>query len=239
MNDIQVPVMGRQTFLLFRWLGYGSLLLFLLDVLVISIPLKFTDAVWELNTYGQIIERIPLLLLSFPLIFFGEYSARMKWENISTQIISWMTLVMAVFFFLGVPLVVVNTIRVQNIQQGEIIANTAKQNSPKQSVADRLIKAENDTDIRNILKALNPQQQALVAQIPNPQEVKKKLLTEITESINTTQSESDAAKRRASLYLWKNSVKWLLAALVSAIFLLYTWKQSKWARVKISSYSSK
>ena len=70
MNDIQLPVIGRQTFLLFRWLGYGSLFLFLLDVLVIAVPLKFTDAVWELNTYGQIIERVPLLLLSFPLIFF-------------------------------------------------------------------------------------------------------------------------------------------------------------------------
>ncbi len=239
MNDIQVPVMGRQTFLLLRWLGYGSLLLFLLDVLVLAVPFKFTDAVWELNTYGQIIERIPLLLLAFPLIFFGEYSARMRWEKISTQIISWMTLVMAIFFFLGVPLVVVNTIRVQNIQQGEIIANTAKQNSPRQGIADRLVKAQTDADIRNILRALNPQQQALVAQIPNPEEVKKKLLGEITESISKTQSESEAIKRRASIALWKNSVKWLVAALVSAIFLFYAWKQSKWARVNISSYSNR
>jgi hypothetical protein len=44
--------------------------LFILDISFASIPLKFTDVALELNTYGQIIERIPLLLIPFPLIFF-------------------------------------------------------------------------------------------------------------------------------------------------------------------------
>lgn len=234
MQDIQVPAMGRQTFTSLRCVGYFLLALFFLDFLTIVLPLKFTDAVWELNTFGQIVERVPLLLLSFPLVFFGEYSARMKWEQIATKAISWLALVMAVFFFLGIPLDIVNTFRVQTIRQGDIITKTAQQNSPLQAIAERLNKSSTDNEIRNVLKSLNPQQQSLVAKIPKPQEVKKRFLAEINTSINQIQSQSDEIKRRLSNALWKDSVKWAIAALLSGLFLLYIWVQSKWARVGIN-----
>ena len=234
MQDIQVPAMGKQTFSLLRSLGYFSLALFLLDILTIIVPLKFTDSIWELNTYGQIVERVPLLLLSFPLIFFGEYSARMQWEQITTKIISWMALVIAILFFLGVPLGIVNTFRVQNIRQAEVITKAAQQSGSVQEIADHLNKATTDNEIRNVLKAMNPQQQALVAKISKPQEVKKKLLSEITNSLTQTQTQSETIKRQISTALWKDSVKWAIAASLSGLFLLYVWAQSKWARVGIN-----
>ena len=234
MQDIQIPAMGRQTFLLVRGIGYCLLILFILDIISIAIPLKFTDSAWELSVYGQIIERVPILLFSFPFIFFGEYSARMKWEQIATKIISWMALVMAIIFFLGIPLGIVNTFRVQTIQQGEVIAKAAQQTGPIQEIAERLNKANTDTEIRNVLRAINPQQQALVSQITNPEETKKKLLTEITTSISQIQSQSDVVKRRIGTSLWKNSIKWSIAALLSGLFILYVWGQSKWARVGIN-----
>lgn len=234
MQDIQVPAMGRQTFLLFRGVGYCLLILFLLDLLNILIPLKFTDATWELSVYGQIVERVPLLLLSFPLLFFGEYSARMKWEQIATKIISWLSLVMAVLFLLGIPLVIVNTFRVQNIRQADVITKTAQQNSPLQAITERLSKANTDTEIRNVIKSINPQQQLSSAQLTKPQELKKKLLTEINTSINQTQLQANEIKRRISTNLWKESIKWTIAAFISGLFLLYIWIQSKWARVNIN-----
>lgn len=234
MQDIQIPAMGRQTFLLVRGIGYCLLILFILDIISIAIPLKFTDSAWELSVYGQIIERVPILLFSFPFIFFGEYSARMKWEQIATKIISWMALVMAIIFFLGIPLGIVNTFRVQTIQQGEVIAKAAQQTGPIQEIAERLNKANTDTEIRNVLRAINPQQQALVSQITNPEETKKKLLTEITTSISQIQSQSDVVKRRIGTSLWKNSIKWSIVALLSGLFILYVWGQSKWARVGIN-----
>lgn len=234
MQDIQTPAMGRQTFLLVRGIGYCLLILFILDIISVAIPLKFTDSAWELSVYGQIIERVPILLFSFPFIFFGEYSARMKWEQIATKIISWMALVIAIIFFLGIPLGIVNTFRVQTIQQGEVIAKAAQQTGPIQEIAERLNKANTDTEIRNVLRAINPQQQALVSQITNPEETKKKLLTEITTSISQIQSQSDVVKRSIGTSLWKNSIKWSIVALLSGLFILYVWGQSKWARVGIN-----
>ncbi|NUN65701.1 hypothetical protein HCU40_13275 [Pseudanabaena biceps] len=233
MQDTQVPAMGKTSFVLFRLLGYCLLFFFLLDTLVIAIPFKFTDAIWELNIFGQIVERVPLLLLSFPLLFFGEYSARMKWEKIAAQVISWLALVLAMFFFLGLPLAVVNTFRVQDIRQGEVIANAAQQNGPIQEIANRLNKANTDVEIRDVLKSINPQQRAVVNQIPNPSEIKTKLLKEINESISKTQTQADSSKRQIGMSLWKDSVKWLIAGLFSGLFLLYVWLQSKWARVGI------
>ncbi|OIP77444.1 MAG: hypothetical protein AUK48_03960 [Oscillatoriales cyanobacterium CG2_30_44_21] len=234
MQDIQVPAMGRTTFVLFRILGYCLLFFFLLDSLVIAIPLKFTDAIWELNLFGQIVERVPLLLLSFPLLFFGEYSARMKWEQIVTKMISWFSLVLAIFFFLNIPLGIVNTFRVQDIRIGEVIAKTAQQNSPLQDAAERLKKANTDAEVRSILRSLNPQQQSLITQIPDPQEVKKRLIAEISTSVSQTQAQSETSKRQIGLSIWKDSVKWIIASLVTGLFLLYAWAQSKWARVGIN-----
>ena len=234
MQDIQVPAMGRTTFVLFRVLGYCLLLFFLLDISIISIPFKFTDAIWELNIFGQIVERVPLLLLSFPLLFFGEYSARMKWEKIITKIISWLSLVLAVFFFLNIPLALVNTFRVQDIRVGEVITRAAQQNGPLQVAAEQLEKATSDSEVRTILRSLNPQQQSLVAQIPNPQDIKKRLLAEISTSVSQTQAQAETSKRQIGLAIWKDSVKWIIAGLVSGLFLLYAWFQSKWARVGIN-----
>jgi hypothetical protein len=233
MQDFQIPAMGRQTFSLIRILGYCSLLLFLLDTCSILIPPRFTDSAWELNTYGQIVERVPLLLFSFPFIFFGEYSARGKWEQIATKVASWLTIGIAIFFFLNIPLGIVNTFRVQDIRQGDVIAKAAQQNGPVQEVAERLSKAKSDSEIKNVLRSINPQQQAAVAQISNPQEVKKKILEEISTSITKTQAQADESKRLISASLWKDTVKWSIGALFSGLFLLYIWMQSKWARVGI------
>ena len=145
-----------------------------------------------------------------------------------------MALILAILFFLALPLGLVNTFRVQNIRQAEVITKVEEQTRAIQTIAENLNKANTDIQIRNVLRTLNPQQQALVAKILKPQEVKKKLLAEITNSITQTQSQSEEIKRRISTSLWKDSIKWAIAALLSGLFLLYIWTQSKWARVGIN-----
>jgi hypothetical protein len=232
MEDSQMPAMGRPTYLLIRAFGYCCLILSLLDNLVLAIPFKFTDAVWELSLYGQLIERIPLLLLAFPLIFMGEYSARMTWERIITKIVAWIAIIAAVLLLLGVPLAIVNTVRVQNIRHSEIIAKVAQQNGPIQEVANRLSKANTDNEIRNILQAMNAQ--ANISDRINLQEAKQTLLAEIEKSVLKNQTEADVLKRRATISLWKDGAKWAIAGLFSGLFLVYVWLQSKWTRVGIS-----
>lgn len=228
-------VIGIQTLLLLRMLGYFLLFLFLLDMSFALIPLKFTDAAWELNTYGQIIERIPLLLLPFPLIFFGEYNNRMNWERLAPKIVSWMAIPMAIFLLLGIPLIVLNTTRVQNLQHIELLKNSTIQINASEKLADRLNKASEDSEIRDVLKELALGQQETLANIPDLQEAKKNLLTKINDAIVENKSQVEIKKRQISIFLWKNCAKWAIAGLLSAILLIYFWIQSKWARLNIDN----
>jgi hypothetical protein len=236
-KDITSPtpsLVGRQTFLVLRNLGYCLIFLFLLDFAALLVPPKFTDSSWELSLFGQVIERIPLLLLSFPLALFGEYNLRKEWEKLILKIVSWLALVIAILLIFGIPLTIVNTARVQGLQEAELLANVTKQNVPIQEISNRLNKAESDSDILEVLRVLNPQQKSSIDKITDPKAVKKKLLNELTESVTKMDSDLATQKRRVSLYLWKNSVKWIVAALVSAIFLIYIWNQSKWSRIEAS-----
>ncbi|MDX2255388.1 MAG: HpsJ family protein [Pseudanabaenaceae cyanobacterium bins.39] len=232
MNEVQIPATGKQTYLLLRALGYCSLALSVLDTLILLTPPKFTNSVWELNLYGQMIERIPLILIAFPLIFFGEYTVRMSWESISTKIISWFAMFLAVFYLLGIPLTIVNTFRVQNIRQGEVIARVAQQNGPIQELSERLNQATTDAEIINTIRSLSPQ--SAFANIPDPQATRLQILSELQSSISKNQTEADNLKRQISMDLWKDSVKWVIAAAFVVLFLIYVWMQSKWARFSIS-----
>jgi hypothetical protein len=229
MDNLQIPATGKPTYLLLRALGYCSLALSVLDTLILLTPPKFTDAAWELNFYGQLIERIPLILIAFPLIFFGEYTIRLPWESISTKLISWFAMFLAVFYLLGIPLTVLNTFRVQNTRQGEVIANVAQQNGPLQEVAERLNKATNDDEIINIIRSLTPQ--TALANIPDPQSTRLQILAELENSISKNQLEADNLKRQISTSLWKESIKWVIAAVFVVLYLVYTWIHSKWARI--------
>jgi hypothetical protein len=225
--------MGKQTLFSLRVLGYCLLFLFLLDISVIAIPPKFTDAFWELNLLGQIIERIPLLLLCFPLIFLEEYIDRKQWEGFVVKIISWSCIAISIFLFLSIPLTVLDTLRVQDIRHSELIVRSSQQTFPSEKVVERLGQANSDSEIRNVLGELTPNQKNEVNRIADPQKVKKDVLKKITDSIAENQYQLDIQKRRITISLWKNSVKWLIGELVSALFLLYIWNQSKWARLKI------
>jgi hypothetical protein len=204
------------------------------DIYILLTPPKFTDASWELNLFGQVIERIPLLLLSFPLALFGEYNQRNLKEKLVLKIVSWLTMAIAILLIFSIPLTVVNTVRVQDTQQAELLANVTKQTVPMQEISNRLNTAESDSEILEVLRVLNPQQKSSIDKIDDPKAVKNKLLNELTASLTKIDSELATQKRRIFVYLWKNSVKWIIATLASVIFLLYVWQQSKWARVKAS-----
>jgi hypothetical protein len=229
MQGFKDSLVGIQTVFLIRSLGYCLLFFFLLDFVFLLIPPKFTDPAWELNLCGQTIERVPILLFSFPLIFFGEYNYRHPREKIVTKVISWMAIIMAVLFILGLPLIVANTYRLQSFKQDELAFNVGKQTAPVEQFSERLKKAESDSEVISILKTLNPQKQ--ISNIPEPQVAKKQVLDQIAASFSESQSQVEKEKRNISISLWKNSVKWLLAGALSAALLLYIWKQSTWARI--------
>lgn len=66
---------------LLRWVGYGLLVLALMDVVDILLPPQLMNPAWEFQTIGALVERVPVPLLGLALVFFDGISSRKNWEN--------------------------------------------------------------------------------------------------------------------------------------------------------------
>jgi hypothetical protein len=84
-----------------------------------------------------------------------------------------------------------------------------------------------DRDINILATRLNQGRQV---DVKNPQELKSRLLSEITKAKKAIQPQSTATLADKRFALLKNSIKWLLGSLVSGVLFIYIWANTTWAR---------
>lgn len=225
MNDMQ----SEQSFSIYRlrWIGYGLLILSLIDTISILTPPQFLNPVWELQTIGALVERVPVPLLGLALIFFGEEYERQGLEELFLKFLSWICLLLALLFLLMLPLGIVNTIRVNNDNNKQITDRANQQLAQLQQVEERLNKGTPE-DLKNLggeLARLGVQ-----TNTQDPQELKTQILSRITPAKESLQKQSQAVQSNQRLALLKNSVKWLLGALISSVLFFTIWRGTDWAR---------
>ena len=225
MNEIQ----GEQGFSIYRlrWIGYGLLILSLLDTIAVLIPANFGNRVWELQTIGAVVERVPVPLLAMALIFFGEGYDRRRLEDIFLKVLSWVCLVLALVFLLMLPLGIFGTIFVNNQNDKQITTQANQQLVQLQQVEERLNKGSPE-DLKNLAGELT--RLGVQADTNNPQELKTQILARITPAKERLQAQSTAVQSNQRLGLLKNAVKWLLGALISSFLFFTIWRGTDWAR---------
>jgi len=225
MNEIQ----GEQGFSIYRlrWIGYGLLILSLLDTIAVLIPANFGNRVWELQTIGAVVERVPVPLLAMALIFFGEGYDRRRLEDIFLKVLSWVCLVLALVFLLMLPLGIFGTIFVNNQNDKQITTQANQQLAQLQQVEERLNKGSPE-DLKNLAGELT--RLGVQADTNNPQELKTQILARITPAKERLQAQSTAVQSNQRLGLLKNAVKWLLGALISSVLFFTIWRGTDWAR---------
>ncbi|WP_341733178.1 HpsJ family protein [Microcoleus sp. EPA2] len=225
MNDIQ----GEQGFSIYRlrWIGYGLLILSLLDTIAVLIPANFGNRVWELQTIGAVVERVPVPLLAMTLIFFGEGYDRRSLEDIFLKFLSWICLLLALVFLLMLPLGLFGTIYVNNQNNKQITNQANQQLAQLQQVEERLNKGTPE-DLKNLGTELN--RLGVPADTQNPQELKTQILSRITPAKERLQAQSAVVQSNQRLGLFKNAIKWLLGALISSVLFFMLWRGTDWAR---------
>jgi predicted PurR-regulated permease PerM len=225
MNEIQ----GEQGFSIYRlrWVGYGLLILSLLDTISVLTPANFGNRLWELQTIGALVERIPVPLLAMALIFFGEGYDRRRLEEIFLKILSWVCLLLALTFILMLPLGIFGTISVNNQNSQQITTQANQQLAQLKQVEERL-KTGTPEDLKNLASELT--RLGVQADTKNPQELKNQILSRITPAKERLQTQSAAVQSNQRLALFKNAVKWLLGALISAVLFFMLWRGTDWAR---------
>jgi hypothetical protein len=211
----------------FRWVGYALLALAILDWLVTFIPPQLNNLLWLFQATGQFIERSPLLLIAFMLIFFAEKSLRASWENLALKIISWFCLVLAIIYFLATVAVGTEAILLAPRSNAQVDAQFQQQLFQATQIEQQVSQASAE-EVAAFIQSQGGQVEG------TPEEAKEQLLTQLTQAKQELEAQRAAARGTQQFGLMKNAVKWIIGGIISGVLLLYLWRATRWARANPS-----
>jgi drug/metabolite transporter (DMT)-like permease len=129
---------------LFRFVGYGLLLLTLFDVVSAVIPPQFNSPAWQFQTAGGFVERSAVPLIGFILVFYDNHEARKKRELIVLRILSWIALLSGVFYFALVVVFFITPPTLNDMSQKQVTARA--ENRPSQTDSNSIRQSRNLTN---------------------------------------------------------------------------------------------
>jgi hypothetical protein len=207
-----------------RWGGYGLLILALLDLIESIVPPSFMNPAWELQMIGMTIERSPVLLLAFLFIFHAEWLRRARWERTVLPILSWASVVVGALFILSIPLLILNTLRIDTSGGAQITAQLQQQMAQAKSVHDNVSMAQG-TALEELLRRLGRDVTSANVEI-----VREEVLVEVTRAREELQRRAEEMRATQKLNLHKRTYKHASQALVVGSILLLLWRHTGWAR---------
>ena len=219
---------------IWRLIGYALLFLFALDLAEIIIPPRPLDPAWQFEVLGQIVERVPIPLISFIFIFYGGKYLRKSWEYIFLTASSWLTLLIGIFFIIAVPMGVISSVKIGN-RTNENLQNAANQQLEILTQVDtRLKDVQNAEQMRVLIAQLNRGNAPAIQDGEQLNEAKTALSDFVAGNRDQINTQLAATKKQRKTALIKRAVKWNLGALVSGVLFILIWTMTKWARTKES-----
>ncbi len=210
-----------------RFAGYGLLVVGMIHIADVFIPPQFRNAAWEIGMVSLLLERMPLALIGVALVFLGGATERSKVEMLLLKVISWLTLIVGVSFFLLIPLGVSAFVRLNEQANDQINAQYEQQILQLGEAQTRLDTAES-SDLQLLLETFRAQDE--FASITTPQALKSRLGEEIKQARQEAADNRKAAQKRERLGLQQTVIKSSFISLVSSYMFIYVWYKTIWAR---------
>jgi hypothetical protein len=210
--------------LLTRMIGFCLLILIGADLVELAATVQLTNPSSEFRAIGRLIESVWFPLTAFALIFF-PYSQNFR----EVRILAWLSylpLFFAILYFLSVPLLVVNTSRLYNIDSFNLtrgIEAIDRELDNRQALLEKIP----EDRLRQQAAALRKD---TITDLTDIQEVRALLREELNRSATQTKEQIQANVDASRARLLRSTVKWLLGALVSGVAMLYIWRYALWAR---------
>jgi hypothetical protein len=135
--------------MLSRLVGYALLALVFLDIVDIFIPLKLSDANWEFQVVGNLVERVPVPALGLLLVLYGEKRARL------IKFISILSILVGILFLLLIPLGISSTLRIDKQNNAQISAQANQQLANLQQFKTQLNNPKALKEIERSLARIN------------------------------------------------------------------------------------
>ena len=214
-----------------RLVGYSLLLMAIVNISFLLIPLHLMNPLWEFQTVGAIVERLPFILLGIVLVGCGERSNRASIELSVLKGLSWFSLISAIALLLVIPLNINNSLRIYYQNNPHDNVHLLNQENAIEQFKDRLSVANSKDEITAIL-----QQQIKDINISdsiNIQDFKNNIFITLQDYRYDINSQIQTFKAEKRSLLIKNCFKWDIGALISAILFFLIWKSTDWTRTKV------
>jgi hypothetical protein len=214
-----------------RLVGYGLLLLAVVDLLLLWMPAQ-AYPLWQLQTMGAIIARTPFTLLAMVLIFSGSKSDRSLIEVIILKVFSWVSLIAAVVLIVIIPLNINNSWRIYHQHDATTDAQFMRQKDNLQQFQQQLAAADSKNEIAAILQQ-QARQTINIPESANLQKLKIDIIANLQNHQDNITNQIKVFRAEKSSLLLKQCLKWNLGALIASILFFMIWKSTKWARLMI------
>ncbi|MGK7952425.1 MAG: HpsJ family protein [Xenococcaceae cyanobacterium] len=219
------------SFTLIRLVGYGLLLMAILDFFILIIPLNLMNPSWELQTTGALVERIPVTLLAMALIYYGEREERTPIERFVLKWLSWLSLILAIVFFLLIPLSISNSIRIYHSQNARVNLQITQKIDPMNRFRHKLRAVDTPEQIQQLLQ-VQSRRKINIPDSVDTKNLKEELLKNINKQEEDLRSQAQKIRSNRTHIIVKNCLKWSLGLLIAGFIFLFIWKNTMWARIE-------
>ncbi len=217
---------------LLRFAGYGLLLFSLANFADALLPPRFgQDPAWEFEALRKSVGTAPVPIIGLILVFYGESTARSPLGRNILKALSWLSLVLGIFFSIFLVVGISAVIRINtnlNTQASFVLSQQVSQfNTAKESLKN--------TDDRNLQRAaefIERRSPDIKLDKTNPTVLRSQIEAEILKNEKEIKDRVQTGQEQAFRQLLKQSSKAFFEAIVAAVVLFGIWSQSKWARSK-------
>lgn len=216
---------------LIHFIGYGFLILTLLNLIYILIPLNLFDPFWRLDILKGFIDQIPVALIGSVCTFYGGNLYRSQRERIMLKLSHNLVLAYGILFLLLIPIGIVDTGKIyqadnqrnQFVAQEKIIAIQANK--------EKILKTKTTTDLANLLKTfIAPKIVTNTSDKSQLEPLKNQVLDIFETQEQRVKRQIEWTNKNRFAYLIKNSLKFNLGSLTTAILFLNIWRCNKWVQ---------
>lgn len=219
----------HQSYKFFPLIGYALLIFIFVDYIFMLIPPQFFNPNWELRIMGKIIETVYVTLLGFLLVFFRPQKQFIKQTEL--RILSWLSrlaLLLGIICFIFAPLLISNSLRINNTNQGEMNLHLENQ---RQQVQQFTLQLDNLSEGQiQSLWAKNHQNSAPNKNISLERQ-KEQLISKINSVEQTRKQQFQQKLKSTKRSLFKMTLKWIIGTIVAGACFISIWKYTEWARV--------
>jgi hypothetical protein len=220
---------GRQSLALFRGTGYILLLVTLIIYINALIPFAPGNPSWQLSVMGVWVQNMAFPILGFTLIFYGGAEARLKREGLFVKALSFGALLVALLFFLLLPVGLSATNRIYNQGKTQLSQGLDQQLNLLQQIQERMTAANSNDQIVSVIQQM--QGQAAPPSLANPQQTKKELLGQLNQARTNLKNTVAQQEQQQQFGLVKNFLQQAMLAAVGVGIFIRLWWITRWARI--------